>query len=97
MQAVQAISKGDTLQRITGIGFVVGGIATLVGNILFPRSDDPFDVTARITEVGGDETLAVISALAIIAGFWALLVGVVGIFRAVTGDTATAWARRRWR
>ena len=93
MQSVHAISKGDVLQRITGIAFVVGAIATLVGNILFPHAADPADVTNRIAEVGGDETRTLIASLTIIAGLWALLLGVAGIYRSVTSARAAPWAR----
>ena len=93
MQSVQGVSKGDALQRITGIAFVVGAILSLVGNILFPRADIPSDVTVRLAEVGGDETVALIAMLLIIAAFWALLIGVVGVYRSVTSATAAPWAR----
>ncbi len=93
MQSGQGVLKGDALQRITGIGFVVGAIGTLVGNAIFPRSDDPSSVTSRMAEIGGDETLAVIAALAIVVGFWALLIGAVGVYRSVTSAMAAPWAR----
>ena len=34
----QTIAKGDVLQKIAGLGFIVGGILTLVSNALFPRA-----------------------------------------------------------
>ena len=49
MQTAQGIAKGDVLQRIAGIAFIVGGIATLVANALLPRAADPGIVAERLT------------------------------------------------
>ena len=65
----------------------------LVGNILFPRPDDPSNVTNRIAKIGGDETMAVIAMLTVVVGLWALLLGVAGIYRSVTSARAAPWAR----
>jgi hypothetical protein len=93
MQTPQAISKGDVLQRAGSIGLVVGGSATLVGNAMFPRTDDPGDVNARLAALGGDETTTLIAGPTILVGFWALLVGTMGIYRSITSANAAPWAR----
>ena len=93
MQTAQGIAKGDVLQRLASIGFVVGGTATLVGNVLIPRATDPSTVAARLAALGADETTAQIALLVLIIGFWAGLVGVVGVYRSLSTGTAAVWAR----
>ena len=93
MQAAQGIAKGDVLQRIAGLGFIVGGIATLVANALFPRGADPSIVAERLTTAGENESLQRIALLVLIIGFWGLLVGAVGVYRSLPTGTAAAWAR----
>ncbi len=93
MQAAQGIQKGDVLQRIAGLGFIVGGIATLVANALLPRAADPGIVAERLTVLGENESLQRIALLVLIIGFWALLIGVVGVYRSLSTGTAAVWAR----
>ena len=92
MQAGQGIAKGDVLQRIAGIAFIVGSIATLVANALAPRAADPSIVAERLTTLGENESLQRIALLVLIFGFWALLVGAVGVYRSLSTGTAAAWA-----
>ena len=93
MQAAQGITKGDVLQRVASIGFVVGGIATVGANALFPRSADPGIIAERLTTAGENESLQRIALLVLIIGFWGLLVGAVGVYRSLPTGTAAAWAR----
>ncbi len=93
MQTAQGIAKGDVLQRIAGIAFIVGGIATVVANALFPRATDPGIVAERLTVLGENESLQRIALLVLIIGFWALLIGVVGVYRSLSTGTAAVWAR----
>ncbi len=93
MQAAQGIAKGDVLQRVAGIGFVVGGIATVGANALFPRAADPGIIAERLTTAGENESLQRIALLVLILGFWGLLVGAVGVYRSLPTGTAAAWAR----
>lgn len=88
MQAAQGIAKGDVLQRIAGIGFLVGGIASLAGNVVLRiiAAETP-------TERGETEPVERIALLVLIMGFWALLVGAVGIYRSLSTGTAAVWAR----
>ena len=94
MQAAQRITKGDVLQRVAGIGFIVGGIATLAGNVLIPRAaDNPSVVAEGLAALGENESLAQIALLVLIIGWWAFLVGVVGVYRSLSTGTAAVWAR----
>ena len=93
MQAAQGIAKGDVLQRIAGIAFIVGAITTLAGNVVIPRADDPSVVAERLTALGENESLSQIALLVLIAGLWALLVGVMGVYRSLSTGTAAAWVR----
>ena len=93
MQAAQGIAKGDVLQRIAGLGFIVGGIATLVANALLPRAADPGIVAERLTVLGENESLQRIALLLLIIGFWALLVGAAGVYRSLSTGPAAVWAR----
>ena len=93
MQAAQGIAKGDVLQRIAGIGFIAGGIASLAANVIFPRAADPTIVAERLTVLGENESLQRIALLVLIIAFWALFVGVVGVYRSLSSGTAAAWAR----
>ena len=93
MQTAQGIAKGDVLQRIAGIGFIVGGIGTLVGNILIPRPADPSIVTERLASLIENELLVQIAFLVLIIGWWAFLVGAVGVHRSLSTGTAAVWAR----
>ncbi len=93
MQAAQGITKGDVLQRVASIGFVVGGIATVGANALFPRSADPGIIAERLTTAGENESLQRIALLVLIIGFWGLLVGAVGVYRSLPTGPAAAWAR----
>ena len=47
--------RGDVLQKIAGLGLVVGGILTLVSNAIFPRADDP-SVVVQVLE--GEDAVA---------------------------------------
>ena len=88
MQAAQGLGKGDVLQRIAGIGFIVGAVATLAGNVVLRiiAAETP-------TERGETEPVERIALLVLIMGFWALLVGAVGIYRSLSTGTAAVWAR----
>ena len=44
--------KGDVLQKIAGVSFIVGTILTGVFNAIFPRVSDPDNVQSVLTELG---------------------------------------------
>jgi hypothetical protein len=90
----QGIAKGDVLQRIAGISFIVGAVLLLVFNILLPRVTDPTDMQAVLQSIaanrGGFWELA---HLLLAAGIWGLMMGIVGVYRSISTGGAAVWAR----
>ena len=85
--------KGDVLQKIAGVSFIVGAILTGVFNALFPRADDLSVVTDVLEALADNETFAKIVFLGIAVGFWALMIGVTGVYRSISTGSAAVWAR----
>ena len=85
--------RGDVLQKIAGLGFIVGGILTLVSNAIFPRADDPSVVAQVLERYADNETLAQLSFLGINMGVIAIMIGTVGVYRNISTGGAAAWAR----
>ena len=85
--------RGDVLQKIAGLGLIVGGILTLVSNAIFPRADDPSAVVQVLNMYADNETLAQLSFLGITLGVIAVMIGTVGLYRDITTGGAAAWAR----
>ncbi len=91
----QGITKGDVLQRIGGLGFIVGGILTLVLSALHPmnRIDDPANTQQALTALAENEGLSSIVFLGIAVGLWALMMGTAAVYRSISTGGAAAWAR----
>ena len=89
----QEIVKGDVLQRIAGVSFIVGAILLIVFNVLFPRADDPSDTQQVLTKLADNEPFSLIVFLGLAVGIWALMIGVVGVYRSISTGGAAAWAR----
>lgn len=90
----QQITKGDVLSRLAGISFIVGAIVLVVFGILHPQVDDRTDIPAviqKIADTNGGFWEA--DHLLIAVGYWALMIGVVGVYRSVSVGGAAAWAR----
>ena len=85
--------KGDVLQKVAGLAFIVGAILTGVLNALFPRADDPSVVTDVLEALADDETFARVAFLGLAIGFWALMIGVAGVYRSISTGGAAVWAR----
>lgn len=88
----QGIVKGDVLQKITSIGFIVGAILLVVFSVLEPHVSDPSDTQAVLQKFGKNETLTEACLLLIAVGSWAVMAGVMGVYRAISARGA-AWAR----
>ena len=43
-QTTQGIEKGDVLQKIAGLAFIIGAILVIAGNAAIPRDADPGNV-----------------------------------------------------
>ncbi len=89
----QTVSKGDVLQRIAGVSFILGAILTLVGNVLAPRPDDPTSVAQSIAKLAEHPTMAKVAFFTITVGIWMLVAGFAGVYRSIVSGGASAWAR----
>ncbi len=89
----QGITKGDVLQRLGGIGFIIGGILTLVFSALYPRPEDPANTQQALAKFAENEALSTIVFLGMAVGFWALMIGVLAVYRSIATGGAAAWAR----
>ncbi len=88
----QQAYKGDVLQRIGGIGLILGGILTIVGTVSFPLPDDA-SIASYIKAMGDNPDQARISLLAFILGSLPLVAGLAAIYRAIATGAAAAWVR----
>ncbi len=89
----QGITKGDVLQRLGGIAFIIGGVLTIVFGPLFPRADDPANTQQVLTKLAENEGLSTIVYLGLAVGIWALMIGVVAVYRSISTGGAAAWVR----
>ncbi len=89
----QEEAKGDVLQRIASIGFILGAIPLIAFNLLFPRADDPSNVQQVLAKLADNETLSKVVFLGIAAGMWSLLIGAADVYRAISDGAAAAWVR----
>lgn len=90
---VQAGYRSEVLQRIGGVGLIVGGILTVLGAVLTPRVADPADYAGVVTTFGANAALTKTAFLVGTVGLWAMVVGFAAIYRALTGGAAAAWSR----
>jgi hypothetical protein len=88
----QGIVKGDTHQKLSGAGVVLGAVLIVIGSLLLPRAADLSDVQAMQTAYGEQALLLQVCALLLTFGFWAVMVGTSGFYQSITVDGA-AWAR----
>ena len=85
--------RGDVLQKIAGLGLIVGGILTVVSNAIFPRADDPSVVAQVLKSHAANETLSQLSYLGITMGVIAIMIGTVGLYRKISTGAAAVFAR----
>ena len=91
---VQEEYKGDVLQKIGGLSFIVGSILLIVFNALLPRVDDPSDmgeIIQKVAEKSGGFWEA--SHLLLAVGLWGLMIGVVAVYRSLSTGSSAPWAR----
>ena len=93
MSQQQGIVKGDVQQKLGGIGFIFAAILFTLGGLLMPHA---VKFTSNLQEMlkplGEQEFQTEVSSLLTTMGFWAALIGVVGVYRSITSKGA-AWAR----
>ncbi len=92
-QTAQGIVKGKVLYRLAGASFIVGAILTGVLAALEPAAADPSNVAEVLTEAADNETLWKVIFLGLAVGMWAMMIGVVGVFRSVSTGAAADWTR----
>ena len=86
--------RGDVLQKIGGLSFIVGSILLIVFNALLPRFDDPADLTQVIQKVADKSGgFWEASHLLLAVGLWGLMIGVVAVYRSLSAGSAAPWAR----
>ncbi|MBI2855178.1 MAG: hypothetical protein HYX87_09720 [Chloroflexi bacterium] len=90
--AEQGIVKGDALQRIGSLGFIVGGVLLIVFSALLPRVSDPTSMQDVLTAWGNNEVLVQLCGLFIAVGNWGLMMGAAAVYRSIAGAGAS-WAR----
>jgi len=88
----QGIIKGDTLQKLSSAGFIIGAILLVIFNVLFPRVSDPSNLQEALKNLGEQEILAKICALLLVIGILGAMIGVTGVYRSISAGGA-AWAR----
>lgn len=88
----QSIVKGDTLQRISSTGFIVGAILIAAGGLLMPHANTPTsDLQQMLKPLGEHEFLTQLSSLLMAIGFWAVMLGATGVLRSINVG-GSAWA-----
>ena len=89
----QGIYKGDVLQKLAGVSFIVGAILLAVFGPLHPRVDpeDMREVIQSIADSNGG--FWELDHILMAVGYWALMIGIVGVYRSISSGGAAAWAR----
>jgi len=89
----QGFMKGDTLQKMSSIGFILGAILVAVGGLMMPHANAPTsDLQEMLTPLGEHEFLTQLSSLLMAIGFWAVMAGAIGVHRAIKTE-GLAWAQ----
>jgi hypothetical protein len=85
--------NGDVLQRIAGVAFILGSIATIVFDVLGPRVDDFSDMAKVYAALSDNPDLNKLAFFGLAVGIWLLVAGFMGVYRSITTGAASAWAR----
>jgi len=92
----QNIMKGDTLQRMSSAGFILGAILVAASGLMMPHANTPTsDLREMLTPMGEYQYRTIIASLFGMIGFWLVLIGVAGINRSITASKTkgAVWAR----
>lgn len=92
MAQPQSIVQGDDQQKLGSAGFIVGPMLMVIGGLLLPPSLGVGNWREMVSDVAEQAARLQASALLITFGYWAVLIGTAGVYRAITTDGA-AWAR----
>ena len=81
----QSILKGDSLQKMSSAGFIVGAILIGASGLLMPHANAPTsDLQEMLKPLGEHEFFTQISSLLMAIGFWVMLIGITGVKRSIT-------------
>jgi len=92
----QGFMKGDTLQRMSSAGFILGAILVAVGGLMMPYANVPTsDLREMLTPLGENQYRTIVASLFGMIGFWMVLIGVTGVYRSIAASQTkgTVWAR----
>jgi len=92
----QGIVKGDTLQRMSSAGFIIGAVLVAVGGLMMPHANAPTsDLREMLTPMGEYQYRTIVASLFGMIGFWMALIGVTGVHRSITASETkgTVWAQ----
>lgn len=91
---MQAILKGDVLQRMASLGLIVSAVLLISVNAMFPRPADPTHTKGWLDAwaAAGSPFFQVLSLL-LALGVWSVVIGAAGIYRSHTAGGAAAWTR----
>lgn len=93
MTQQQGIMKGDTLQKISSAGFILGAILIAASGLLMPHANAPTsDLQEMLKPLGEHEFLTQLSSLLMAIGFWAVMLGAMGVYRSFNAG-GSAWAQ----
>jgi len=81
----QSIVKGDILQKISSVGFILGAILIAASGLMMPHANTlTSDLREMLKPLGEHEFLTQLSSLLMAIGFWAALIGITGVNRSIT-------------
>jgi hypothetical protein len=86
-----SVLRGNVQQKVSSAGFIIGAVMILIGNIWVTMVGlgNPTEALGTFSE---NVHLLQIVALLITFGWWAVLIGVVGVYQSISTSGAT-WAR----
>jgi hypothetical protein len=89
----QSIVKGDTLQKMSSTGFIIGAILILAGGLLMPHANtSTSDLQEMLQPLGEHKFLTQLASLLMVVGFWAVMSGATGVYRSINAG-GSAWAQ----
>jgi len=94
MSQQEVIVRGDALQKIGSAGFLIGAILMVI-SVTWPASVDMGGAAVMQQKFGEHAVLLQVCALLMTFGYWGVMIGMAGIYRSITENTASgaAWAR----
>ncbi len=88
MSQQQGIVKGDTLQKLASLGFIIGGLLLIIFYSMLPR----VDLKDFMMAWGSSAGLVNLAEFFIALGLWGIMIGAAGVYRSIAARGA-AWAR----